>query len=72
MTWDEVGIACAAASGAPEMEGAVWGTPTSRIKNGRGHRVPLSLEAADLFETLTCKKENTFLFFVRAAGCYPI
>ena len=68
MTWDEVGIASAATSGAPTIKGAVWNTPTSRTKNESGHRVLLSLEAADLFETLRCIKESVFLFFAPRGG----
>jgi integrase len=57
MTWDEV-----------DLSDRIWSIPSSRMKNGREHRVPLAHEAVDLLESLPRMEIGTLVFFAPRGG----
>jgi integrase len=62
MQWDEVEV------GSPSSPVGVWTVPASRMKNGREHRVPLTVEAAALLESLPRLGDSPYVFFAPRGG----
>ena len=56
-TWDEI-----------DLDGKTWIVPAERMKSGREHRVPLSLAAINLLNTLPREGGNPFAFVGGRAG----
>ncbi|WP_137702887.1 tyrosine-type recombinase/integrase [Marimonas lutisalis] len=57
MTWDEL-----------DLENGLWTIPATRMKNGREHRVPLTLEALAILEDLPRMKGRPYVFFASRGG----
>lgn len=57
LTWDEVDLAA-----------RTWTIPANRMKNGREHRVPLSVEGAAILEDLPRLHGCEFVFFAPRGG----
>ncbi|MEJ0093885.1 MAG: integrase arm-type DNA-binding domain-containing protein [Methylocella sp.] len=55
--WDEI-----------DLEAKVWTVPATRMKAGRGHRVPLSGRAVEILEELADGKTSDFIFPGQRAG----
>lgn len=68
MTWDEVDFGEVATPATSATRGAVWTIPASRMKNGREHRVPLTLEAVTLLESLPRLDGSPYVFFAARGG----
>lgn len=64
MTWDEIDLGDAATLATP----ATWTIPAARMKNGRGHRVPLTKEAVALLKSLPRMKDSPYVFFAPRGG----
>lgn len=64
-TWDE--IATFPALNSANRIG-VWTVPASRMKNKREHRVPLTIEAVALLESLPTMKGSRYVFFAPRGG----
>jgi integrase len=65
MTWEEVEFGKASNG---ERARAVWTIPASRMKNGRPHRVPLSVPAVALLEAQPRLKDSPYVFFAARGG----
>lgn len=63
MTWDEVEFK----SHEPNTS-ATWTIPASRMKNGRMHRVPLSIAAIELLQRLPRLNSTNLVFFAPKGG----
>lgn len=68
MTWDEIDLGDIATSATSATRQAVWTIPASRMKAEREHRVPLTVEAVALLESLPRMKGSPFVFFAPRGG----
>ncbi|MBF9060756.1 tyrosine-type recombinase/integrase [Rhodobacterales bacterium HKCCSP123] len=57
MTWDEV-----------DLSAGIWSVPSSRMKNGREHRVPLARDAIALLDNLPRMNNSALVFFAPRGG----
>jgi integrase len=62
MTWDEVDF------GGREQSGATWTLPASRMKAGRPHRVPLTVEAVALLKAMPERDASPYVFAAPRGG----
>jgi integrase len=67
-TWDEIDLGGVATPATSATRQAVWTAPASRMKNGRAHRVPLTLEAVVLLESLPRMAGSPYVFFAPRGG----
>ncbi|MGY3437022.1 MULTISPECIES: tyrosine-type recombinase/integrase [unclassified Marinovum] len=67
-TWDEIDLGETANPANPANRHAVWTIPAGRMKNGRPHRVPLTLEAVRLLEELPRFDGSPYVFFAPRGG----
>lgn len=57
-----------------DLKEGLWALPADRVKNGRGHVLPLSRQALALIEALPSRGNSEFLFparFARVKGAAP-
>ncbi len=67
-TWDEIDLGDVATPATSATRRAIWTIPTSRMKNGREHRVPLTAEAVTLLESLPRMEGSPYVFFAPRGG----
>jgi integrase len=65
MTWEEIEPGNLTDT---KITGGVWTIPASRMKNGREHRVPLTVEAVDLLKSLHRLEDSPLVFFAPRGG----
>ena len=63
MTWQEVSL-----PPGDGVEGGLWSIPAARMKNGRDHRVPLTVPAVELLKSLPRLSDSPFVFFAARGG----
>ena len=70
MTWGEVDLGpdTPATTATIATTGAVWTIPAGRMKAGREHRVPLTMEAVKLLKALPRMKGTDLVFFAPQGG----
>ena len=70
MTWAEVALAEApgATRATSATRGAIWTVPAARMKAGREHRVPLTVQAVALLKALPLMKGTDLVFFAPQGG----
>ncbi len=68
MTWDDVDFGSSDHTSAAGEAKAVWSIPADRMKNGREHRVPLSVEAVALLRSLPRMNDTQLVFPAERGG----
>lgn len=63
MTWQEVSL-----PPGDEVQGGIWSLPAARMKNGRDHRVPLTVPAVELLKGLPRLSDSPYVFFAARGG----
>lgn len=67
-TWEEIALGDVATLATSATQPAVWTIPASRMKSGRRHRVPLTLEAVALLQSLPRLDGSPYVFFAPRGG----